>query len=391
MLGIAVREMERAEVLPALDRGERPHAVLDANLAEDTFLEVMRRGVPVVAVMLDHWYSSVRHVPTAAHEAACGRLGIPFHKPLLVDACFRPRSGPPGPEDRLYVFTVAPEQVPCYLAKEGVRHAEALPFGVDAGVFRPREVPALAPLGFAGTPLVDNPIDGVRLLREGLDRTGTEEARRVRGILDEVVRRQMRDPFRWRVPELIVEVERGKGADFISGGGLTPEKETWAVLIGVHLAAVQRVTVARALRDLGMAVWGPPEWGLVDGVDYRGEAAWPDGLARVLPGIAVHVNVSKPMFPTGLAPRVLEVLSSGGFLLSNRLPGIEAFFEDGRDLVFYDGLTDMREKAAHYLAHPEERRAIAGRGLRKVQAFHGWAHRAGRIAGVLEADGVLPL
>ena len=49
----------------------------------------------------------------------------------------------------------------------------------------------------------------------------------------------------------------------------------------------------------------------------------------------------------------------------------------------------MREKAAYYLTHDDERRRIAESGMKKTRAAHGFAHRARRIAEVLAADGRL--
>ena len=400
-LGLEVRVLERSGLDQALASSPPPDAVLDSDLADTAFQRLTSRGIPVVAVMLDHWYSSPRNRPTREHTEASLRLGIPAHRPMFFDVRFRRRAGSASAaSDRLYVFTCSPEQVPVYRELEGVRHVEALLFGVDPGHFRPVDLTPEdrarhgARVGFVGSSLLGNPIDGYRLLKEGLDRTDTPEARRLRVLLDELVRLQARDLFRWRVPELIAELERKHGIDFITGGGMTPEKETWAILLGVHVAAIQRVSAVRSLAPLGVSVYGTREWALLDpvqGLEYRGEADWATELPKVIQATEVNLNVSKPMFPSGVGPRILETLACGGFLLSNRLPAVEALFEDGRDLVFYDGLRDLQEKARHYLEHPGERRKIAERGMRKVLEAHTWTHRARRIVEVLERDRVLPL
>ena len=400
-LGLEVRVLERGELEAALQAGPRPHAVLDSDLAGTDFRGLTARGIPVVALMLDHWYFSVRHRSTPRHLEACARLGVPTTTETFVAANFRPRAGGPSQSDRLYVFPCDPDQVPVFQGLEGVRHAETLLFGVDPERFRPLELTPEerarhgAKVGFVGASLLNNPIDGVSLIQEAA-RSGGGEAGRLASFVDELIALQSRDPFRFRLPELLLDLEKRRGLEFLGAGeGMTPEKETWVILLGVRLAAVQRVAAVQALAAAtGITVHGLPEWALMEtpGMDFRGMADREDGtLARVINATDVNVNVSKPMFPTGVGPRVLETLACGGFLLSNRLPALEALFEDGRDLAYFDSLKDLVDRTRHYLAHPEERRAIGSRGRARVLAAHTWAHRARRVVQVLEADGVLPV
>ena len=71
--------------------------------------------------------------------------------------------------------------------------------------------------------------------------------------------------------------------------------------------------------------------------------------------------------------RVFEVLSSGGFLLTDRLSkesGLEMIFKDGEHLVCYDNLQDLVEKIRYYLKHPAEARAIARKGYEEYLINH---------------------
>ena len=66
-------------------------------------------------------------------------------------------------------------------------------------------------------------------------------------MLEEAVARQDADPFRWRLPKILENLELERGVDFLFPGGMTPEKETWALLMGVHLAMRQRLAVVKRL------------------------------------------------------------------------------------------------------------------------------------------------
>ncbi len=396
-LGLRVKRVVREYAERAGLDGPAPSFVLDFNLGAPTFRAITGRGIPVAGVALDHWYFYPRHRYRASDLESCRRFRLPAWNPP-IDWQF---PDPAEKHPRLYVFTCQPEQVPEYQSV-GVRHAEFLPFGVNPVRFRPLPseglAPFAAPVSFAGTALRDNKIDGVVRIRTCLQQARAEAASPAEaahcgvllGMLEEAVARQDADPFRWRLPRVLEDLERERGVDFLFPGGMTPEKETWALLMGVHLAMRQRLAVVQRLTPLGLAVWGSEDWKQVAGIDYRGLADWETRLASVFNASQVNVNSSKTMFPSGLAPRVLEVLACGGFLLSSRNPVLESFFADGEDLVFYDSLDDLEAKARAWLARPEDRRRIGRQGMAKVRSLHTWTHRAWRILEVLVQSGALP-
>ncbi len=77
--------------------------------------------------------------------------------------------------------------------------------------------------------------------------------------------------------------------------------------------------------------------------------------------------------------RTYEVMGSKAFLLTNWIPNIEDFFEDGKHLVLYRTLDEMVEKAKYYLAHDDEREKIAQAGYEEVMKKHTMVHRVSRI------------
>lgn len=78
--------------------------------------------------------------------------------------------------------------------------------------------------------------------------------------------------------------------------------------------------------------------------------------------------------------RVFEVLASGAMLLTDRAPGsgLDEMFIDREHLVIYDD-ADIEELAVYYLAHDEERQAIARRGREEVLRWHTYDHRAATL------------
>lgn len=82
--------------------------------------------------------------------------------------------------------------------------------------------------------------------------------------------------------------------------------------------------------------------------------------------------------------RCFEVTGSGSFLLTNRIPSLEELFVDGKEIVMYDSLDDMAEKAKYYLSHDDEREAIAKAGYERSMKDHQFSMRVDVILNAIK-------
>jgi len=102
-------------------------------------------------------------------------------------------------------------------------------------------------------------------------------------------------------------------------------------------------------------------------------AKWPgENVLHVSPDLAYSVS-----------PRCYEVMGCGGFLLTDSRPELLELFEDGKDLVVFEGADDLSDKVRYYLGHERERERIALSGLRAV-ANHTYEARAAQIIEYIE-------
>lgn len=99
---------------------------------------------------------------------------------------------------------------------------------------------------------------------------------------------------------------------------------------------------------------------------YYGQKLF-DEAARKYAESKICFNIS---MADDLIMRVFEVMGTGSFLLTNWVPTIEEFFEDGKHLVLYKSLDEMVDKAKYYLEHDEERERIAQAGYEEVMKKH---------------------
>lgn len=89
----------------------------------------------------------------------------------------------------------------------------------------------------------------------------------------------------------------------------------------------------------------------------------------------INLNMTTPNIEDGIPLRVFDILSAGGFLMTDYRPGLEKLFDIGKDLVVYDGINDLANKAHYYLNHDKERELISASGFDKLQKLHTYKHR----------------
>ncbi len=74
--------------------------------------------------------------------------------------------------------------------------------------------------------------------------------------------------------------------------------------------------------------------------------------------------------------RVMEGLACKRLLLTEDIPAIYDHFEDGKHLVLFKTIDEAVEKVEYYLAHDDERNAIAEAGYQEFLSKHTYMHRA---------------
>jgi spore maturation protein CgeB len=71
--------------------------------------------------------------------------------------------------------------------------------------------------------------------------------------------------------------------------------------------------------------------------------------------------------------RIFEGMACGKMVLTDRLSEnkkLHELFEDGEDIIYYEGLVDCINKMNYYVSNPMETALIAKSGMKKVLANH---------------------
>jgi spore maturation protein CgeB len=77
--------------------------------------------------------------------------------------------------------------------------------------------------------------------------------------------------------------------------------------------------------------------------------------------------------------RDFRVTAAGGFLLTERVKGMEDLFEIGKECETYKTAEECYEKIVYYLSHEEERKIIAERGYQRCIKDHSFKNRMQQV------------
>ncbi len=151
-------------------------------------------------------------------------------------------------------------------------------------------------------------------------------------------------------------------------------------VLGFKIAELQR---RRALTELSkffkVNVYSNSDVSSLCLVQYMGSVDYWSEMPKVFHESKINLNFTIPNIKSGIPLRAWDVLGSGGFLLTNYQAEIPLYFEEGKDLVCFDGVDDLREKTDYYLNHEGERQRIARSGYEKVKAHHSYYNRLTQI------------
>ena len=93
----------------------------------------------------------------------------------------------------------------------------------------------------------------------------------------------------------------------------------------------------------------------------------------------INLNITSKSIRTGLPLRIFDIISCGGFVLTNYQEELADCFEIGADLETYGSMDELLYKAEYFLSHEKDRTEIAQNGLATLKSRHTYLHRLEQI------------
>lgn len=93
----------------------------------------------------------------------------------------------------------------------------------------------------------------------------------------------------------------------------------------------------------------------------------------------INLNLTLRSIESGLPLRLFDIMSVGGFVLTDYRVDAPELFEEDKEIVMYRSPEELLDKAAYYLKHEKERVQIGYNAYRKVQAEYSYQTQLAKI------------
>jgi spore maturation protein CgeB len=308
---------------------------------------------------------------------ACQDLNLPLAIwEIDPDTGFLPPCEQPQPNT--HIFTYRASRVPLFKAA-GFRNTCEMPLAANTDRRKPQSLNPQqlssdsslqyrSPISFVGTSMVSTALDFQDRFQKLIAKAyPNAQAETATVLQDEILAEQRKDFGQWQIPELVEARAPGFRSTCQSLGLDDP-----TVVLGEMAASEKRLTCVAQLGHLGIQAWGDIGWKHVEkyGVTYRGYAGHFKELNHIYSHSKVNVDVGR-IYQSDIVPmRIFDILACGGFVLAEYTPALDSLFVLGEELVVWHDLSDLKEKAAYYLAHPQAAQTIALAGRARVCRDH---------------------
>ncbi len=159
------------------------------------------------------------------------------------------------------------------------------------------------------------------------------------------------------------------------------------LLLSRKLAEMDRITVLNALAEkYTVDLYTRSSCAYIRNVRVHQGVDYYTAMNKIFYLSKINLNITLPSIETGMPQRILDIMGSGGFVLTNYQEEIEDYFEIGKEIEVFRDLDELMEKTAYYLSHEEERLRIAMNGYMKVRDHFSYTHQLNYILQQVKED-----
>ena len=151
--------------------------------------------------------------------------------------------------------------------------------------------------------------------------------------------------------------------------------------MSTYVTFKERITILSLLsKKFDVALYSGDEHPLLTEARQPGLVDYSTQMPLIFKLSDINLNISLKCIQTGLPLRVVDIMSCGGFLLSNYQEEFLDYFVPNEDFVYYEDFGDSYEKAAFYLKNEDLRKQIAINGYEKIKKYFSYDDRFDFIA-----------
>lgn len=134
--------------------------------------------------------------------------------------------------------------------------------------------------------------------------------------------------------------------------------------INKQITRTERIVLLQLLsQHYHVHIYSSEQLAMLNQAIYRGTADYLTEMPKIFRLSKININPTLRSIHSGIPLRALDIMGSGGFLLSNYQPELAEYFQPNIDVVMYESIEDALCKADYYLTHEEERKKIIQNAL----------------------------
>lgn len=165
-----------------------------------------------------------------------------------------------------------------------------------------------------------------------------------------------------------------------SNGKVTVSKEELEFMLACEITGRERyLALALLSNHYDVQVYTNDKDERLQNVKFMGYADYYTQMPKVFKQSRINLNISLKIIKSGIPLRVFDILSCGGFLLSNFQAEMPEYFSLGEDFVIYENIEDLYAKVDYYLKHDGERERIARRGQETIEKYYTFKQQMEKI------------
>lgn len=149
---------------------------------------------------------------------------------------------------------------------------------------------------------------------------------------------------------------------------LTDKRTLSQLYIANKITANERQHTFKALSEhFDTSIYTASDTSKLPKIHNRGLAKSLTEMPLIFHSSKININTTSKAIRSGLPLRIFDIMSAGGFCLSNYQSEIPELFSVGEEIVLYSSYEELIDLTQYYLTHDSERREIARAGYERVK------------------------
>lgn len=151
-------------------------------------------------------------------------------------------------------------------------------------------------------------------------------------------------------------------------------------LLSRKITEIDRICVLNALAmNHEVTLYTKSDTSALENVNVKGGINYDDVMPKIFYLSKINLNITLRSIETGIPLRVFDIMSVGGFVMSNYQEELEELFVPDEEIVLFKDIPELLYKVDYYLSHEEERLRIAMNGYKKVRECYDIENAVSRI------------